>query len=77
MKMAARYVLLIRFGLQAEREAFAKERQAIVKERKKGTGVLPSANAEQPSETVRHGRRAGSASSQRSASSQAPWATDN
>merc|ERR1711975_69803 len=58
--------------VEAERKAFAQEREAIVLERKKGTGVL--AGAEQPTEaTVQHGRRAGSASSQRSASVQAPW----
>lgn len=61
--------------VEAEREAFAREREAIVMERKKGTGVLAGADA--PVETVQHGRRAGSASSQRSASAQPPWATDN
>merc|ERR1711970_508056 len=41
--------------IEAEREAFAKERSAIVEERKKGTGVLPSANAAEPAaETVKH-----------------------
>merc|ERR1712093_856577 len=30
--------------VEAEREAFAREREAIVVERKKGTGVIPSAN---------------------------------
>merc|ERR1711998_142707 len=59
--------------VEAEREAFAREREAIVMERKKGTGVLPAANG--GGETVNHGRRAGSARSQRS--SQPPWATDN
>jgi len=61
--------------VEAEREAFAREREAIVVERKKGTGVL--VGAEEP-QTVQHGRRAGSragsAHSQRS--SQPPWATD-
>merc|ERR1712196_62567 len=50
--------------VEAEREAFAREREAIVLERKKGTGVIPSATG--PGDTVKHGRRAGSASSQRS-----------
>merc|ERR1711977_810009 len=46
--------------VEAEREAFAREREAIVLERKKGTGVLAGAEEQ----TVQHGRRAGSASSQ-------------
>jgi len=58
--------------VEAEREAFARERETIVAERKKGTGVMPS--TETKDETVKHGRRAGSASSQRS--TQPPWATD-
>jgi len=59
--------------VEAERIAFAKEREAIVMERKQGTGVVKDAGGGE----VKHGRRAGSASSQRSASSQAPWATDS
>lgn len=58
--------------VEAEREAFAREREAIVVERKKGTGVLPATTG---GDTVKHGRRAGSASSHRS--SEPPWATDN
>merc|ERR1711959_455959 len=55
--------------VNAERLAFQKEREAIVMERKRGTGVLEdtsnqSAMAQTPE--VRHGRRAGSARSQRS-----------
>jgi len=64
--------------VEAEREAFAREREAIVIERKKGTGVIPNASGNEGNnpngEIVKHGRRAGSASSQRS--SQPPWATD-
>jgi len=78
--------------VEAERSAFAKEREAIVQERKSGTGVVtdgggPDAGAKhgrrseggaapipQPQDTtVRKGRRAGSASSQRS--TEPPWAT--
>lgn len=62
--------------VEAERQAFAREREAIVAERKKGTGVMPNTEETKPNETVKHGRRAGSASSQRSAASQPPWATD-
>merc|ERR1719456_564817 len=45
--------------VEAEREAFAREREAIVLERKKGTGVIPSANNANADATVKHGRRAG------------------
>jgi len=62
--------------VEAERVAFAKERETIVMERKKGTGMAGPGPAA-PDTKVQHGRRAGSASSQRSASSQAPWATDS
>merc|ERR1711871_1818942 len=57
-----------------ERMAFQKERERIVLERKKGTGVLAEENTPAPDTTIRHGRRAGSASSQRS---EPPFATDN
>ena len=58
----------------AERIAFQKERERIVLERKKGTGVLVAEdNTPAPDTTIRHGRRAGSASSQRS---EPPFATD-
>lgn len=60
--------------VEAERIAFAKEREAIVLERKKGTGVVSDGGA--PPAKIQHGRRAGSASSQRSAASNPPWATD-
>ena len=64
--------------VEAERIAFAKEREAIVLERKKGTGVMTDGDAPpaKKEQTVQHGRRAGSASSQRSAASNPPWATD-
>merc|ERR1712070_1291373 len=52
--------------VEAEREAFAREREAIVMERKMGTGVLPATNSGGGGEAVNHGRRAGSARSQRS-----------
>jgi len=51
-----------------ERMAFQKEREKIVMERKRGTGVV-----EETQEIVNHGRRSGSARSQRS---KAPFATD-
>jgi len=68
-----------RMRVEAERDAFAREREAIVQERKRGTGVVPGSEGP-PAATVPHGRRAGSASSQRSArsaSQSAPWATDD
>jgi len=52
-----------------ERMAFQKEREKIVMERKRGTGVV-----EETQEIVNHGRRSGSARSQRS---NAPFATDD
>jgi len=62
--------------VEAERMAFAKEREAIVMERKKGTGIVEDGSAA-PTEKVQHGRRAGSASSQRSAAAAPPWAVDD
>jgi len=63
--------------VEAERSAFAREREAIVQERKAGTGVLPGGSPDgvAPTEMVQHGRRAGSAHSQRS--TKPPWATDD
>jgi len=61
--------------VEAERDAFAREREAIVMESKAGTGVLPGGGDGGGQETVNHGRRAGSARSQRS--TEPPWATDN
>jgi len=57
----------------AERLAFQKEREKIVMERKRGTGAV-MVDEQPPPETINHGRRSGSARSQRS---QAPFATDD
>jgi len=60
--------------VNAERMAFQQERERIVLERKRGTGVLPDESASNQAPEVRHGRRAGSARSQRS---EPPFAIDN
>lgn len=64
--------------VKAEREAFAKEREAIVLERRAGTGQNAVEKSSPLDVTVQHGRRAGSANSQRSQqATKAPWATDD